>query len=544
MEAVMLGRSLAAGLVAVLAIIFSASCGNEATPAGGSEQTGSPATALPALPLGPAMDTTSLIPKQTLVQRRLKESIPASMGGQTGIDGVGTLQLFPTVEEPMAWAIYKFKDVAPYYSVTGVSLAIHGLLAGGANDNEVFVGFADYNSNRWEWQLLPAQNFAPGYDHDAVSLSIPAGNFFGTGPDGAAYVAVVSYGRSLSVRNCTLNVDEGAPAPLGLTASQGTIDGGVKLSWIEPSITFGPDRSGDDVFTYSAVRVERSVNGTDWEEVGIVPDPASEFIDTTVEADSHIGYFYRIRTSTYKPGPQPGMPSATVTGYPGARPVAAFEASGAAPDLTLDASASFDPDLSDVISEYRWQVSYPQDAPGFVYEFVRNSGEPFAYELADFTKINRIDLTVVDDELFTSDASQGYDPTSEPFILWSPNLGCVQDDASESDPHQLVQGFGPGSYTVGLHFEVTCGNPIYRFEFDSHFDGNFGHGPKGGNGQFVPSVMLKDFSTAPNSDGAYSFTANVPSNQPDGLYYMAVRVTDGDGNESVYMWPDKVTLAP
>jgi len=529
----MLGRRYTAWLAALLLVLISVSCGSDSTPA----SNGNNSVSVPALPLGPAMDVTHLIPKQTLVQRNLLQNVPISTSSNAG-HNLET-DFMPTLEEPMAWAIYKFDNVAPYYSVTGVTFTVFGISGLGPNNNQIFVGFADYNSKQWKWQPLPDQNHTSGYDSQAVSLSIPGGNFFGTGADGAAYIAVVTYGRPLSVISCVLNVDEGAPAPLGLTASQGTVDGAVKLTWIDPSITFGPDRPGDTTFRYNGVYVERSLNGTDWEEVGRVGDTASEFIDTDVDPAAHITYFYRIRTQTFKPGPQPGMPSAMVSGYPGARPVAAFQANGTAPDLVLDASGSFDDDVTPVISEYRWKVSYPQDMPGFVYEFAKNSADPFTYSLTDMTKLNRIDLTVVDDEGFTSAAGQDFEATSEPYILWAPDNGCVTDDANKPDPKDRVQGGGPGAYTVGLGFKVLCGNPNIQVDFDSWFDGTFG--PNDG----VNVVLVKPFSNPPNGPGAFDYAANVPVAQPSGDYYMAIRVTDQSDppNVWIYMWPDKVTLA-
>jgi hypothetical protein len=97
-----------------------------------------------------------------------------------------------------------------------------------------------------------------------------------------------------------------------------------------------------------------------------------------------------------------------------------------------------------------------------------------------------------------------------------------------------------GSYTVGLGFKVLCGVPNWKIECDTWFDGSFG--PTSG----VNTILVKDYGTAPNVQGNKDYVINVPAAQPNGDYYMAIRVTDGDTPPSqwIYMWPDRVTLGP
>jgi hypothetical protein len=440
-----------------------------------------------------------------------------------------------------AWSAYFFDQVDRYDSLDVLILHAMETVPGSGS---VFVGLADFGADRWRWIDVELPTPLAEDKPAALALALPRDIELvnnGGSSSGAMLVVVASFGQQVLIDKLTLLADEFAPPPLNLTASLGTEADQVVLNWVDPAISYDPDGPGSGEFEYDTVVVERLVGQTgEWAQVAELPEGVTTFTDTDVVTDPYYGYRYRLRTVVEG---QPGKPGDFVDGFAGVRPIAIVGLSGSAPNLILDGSLSSDPEPSDdFIIEYRWQVSYPDD-PNFVFDFTRTAPDPFFYELSDMTKINRFDLTVVDDEGVYS-LPDSLDASG--FGLWSPNLGCVQDDASEPDPKDLIDGSGPGAYTAGLRFIVEPCGSMFQVEFDSHFDGTFGHGPKGANGQPVPAVMIKHYAQAPNVDGPKNFTANIPANQPNGEYYMAVRVTfdDDPATASILMWPDKVTLAP
>src|SRR5688572_10233697 len=92
--------------LAMLLILLTASCGNEATPANGGSPRGESADALPAPPVGPAMDISGTIPKRALVQRDLSREYPQERSETSTL--FNGFKLMPTTEEPLAWGIYRF----------------------------------------------------------------------------------------------------------------------------------------------------------------------------------------------------------------------------------------------------------------------------------------------------------------------------------------------------------------------------------------------------------------------------------------------------
>jgi hypothetical protein len=116
----------------------------------------------------------------------------------------------------------------------------------------------------------------------------------------------------------------------------------------------------------------------------------------------------------------------------------------------------------------------------------------------------------------------------------------ISDDPNAANPGApgTISGQGPGSYTARLQFLLKYGTPDYRIEADTWYTGSWGVN----NG--VATVMVKDFPTAPNTQGAKDYTINVPAAQPNGNYNFAIRVTDDNGDVSTYVWPGTVGLFP
>jgi hypothetical protein len=119
----------------------------------------------------------------------------------------------------------------------------------------------------------------------------------------------------------------------------------------------------------------------------------------------------------------------------------------------------------------------------------------------------------------------------------------VLDDPNANDPGApgTVNGQGPGSYTVRLQFLMKFGTANYKIEADTWYTGAWGSN----NG--VPIVLVKDFATAPNTQGAKDYTINIPAAQPNGNYNFAIRVTDQAAptpTVATYVWPGVVPLFP
>jgi hypothetical protein len=116
----------------------------------------------------------------------------------------------------------------------------------------------------------------------------------------------------------------------------------------------------------------------------------------------------------------------------------------------------------------------------------------------------------------------------------------ITDDPNQPNPGALgtLTGQGPGSYTAKLMFIIKYGAPNYLVEADTWYTGVFG----ANNG--VPIVTVKAAATPPNTEGPYSIIINVPAAQPNGNYTFAIKVTDGNGENSLYVWPGNVGLFP
>jgi hypothetical protein len=116
----------------------------------------------------------------------------------------------------------------------------------------------------------------------------------------------------------------------------------------------------------------------------------------------------------------------------------------------------------------------------------------------------------------------------------------ITDDPLQPNPGApgTLTGQGPGTYTAQLMFLIKYGAPNYLIEADTWYTGVFGANNS------VPIVTVKAAAAPPNQEGPFNMTINVPAAQPNGNYTFAIRVTDGNGDTSTFVWPNVVGLFP
>jgi hypothetical protein len=423
----------------------------------------------------------------------------------------------------VSWAMYRFSGISSDAAVAGCGLTLT-ILNHTAQDHEVWVAYADFGADKWVMRSLEyswtadelSQYRLFGIDPDAVPTS----------PADYLYIAILAFEDQFVVDSIELAYDEQLPAPVGLTATVGTVEGQIELRWVDPAITYDP--AGPATFNYDAIRLERTTyagSPNSWQTLKTLAAGTTTYTDGMFQPlDGQTTYHYRLRTLRGDPPDMlMGLPSAAVSGRPGMRPIGRLRADPSAGSgfttINLDADSSTDAD--GWIAEYRWSFG---TTPG--NEYMRTT-EPFLQtiiELGDTAQIAW--LTLVDDSGLQS----------TPVFAPINSTALVSDDPAQADPGApgTILGDRANELQVVLGFDITGATPNFEIEFDSYFTGSFEANDE------VPIQLLKPYTTAPNVNGSYTLTSvPLPEEQPFGLHYMAIRVRDQavPPREGVFVWP-------
>jgi PKD repeat protein len=508
-------------LVFILLFAALAGCGTrDRTQVGQNAAPQVEASGLPGVPREPQLSSAEIVarrPNGLVSTRRMGVSTYRQGVLAEAITGE-SLRIGSHEPNSFGWAMYQFTGFTELEPVSAAGVAV----TPGAPGRTIWVAYCDFGANRWVMNEVPAE-VDPDGGFLGVNVTVPFASAHRPVSDsGNVYIAVLSYSDVITINSVDIVYEDILPPPVEVTATVGTEVGAVLLTWEDPAITYDPDGAGPGTFKYDAVRIERSPDGIgSW--TGL-PDQAAgvtEFSDgnqTSSPPLPGVTYHYRLRTlrATYV-----GRPSETVMGRIGVLPSASFSAtptSGEAPAMvSFDAGSSIDAD--GLITNYRWSVAG---------EVLGETASPDFSALMDFAETEAVVLEVTDNDGHQAE-----------FFLPLSAVQLVDDNPAQPDPDNfgMLTG-GPGAYGLQLSFIIKSGMPNYRVELDSNYLGHFGSEAE------TPTVLLKDFGTAPNVSGPYTLFASLPSTQGPGTYYIAIRVTDSStpANSGVYVWPRRLHL--
>lgn len=221
-----------------------------------------------------------------------------SKGNNTVVDGAAHTLTMNAGRKTMSYGMYRFENLTMQDSPLLITVHLTS-----PPPAKFYVAISNYAKERWLWQAV-----------DVPALSNPVGvpgGIVAVNPGGAAYVVVAVYDRvSATIASIDLQMNIAAPAPLGLSASQGTSGSTITLSWTDPAESYPG-------LLYDRVIIDRASDpGGPWAQIGLASPGVTSYDDVHRLGENNIPHntpmYYRQKTVV---AGNPGLPGQVAFGF-------------------------------------------------------------------------------------------------------------------------------------------------------------------------------------------------------------------------------------